>query len=156
MPFNQSISPQSSIGDDLRILLSEGKVTTQEDICNALDKLGHSVNQSKVSRLLRKVGAVKSKNESGQVVYRLPIEPAPPTIDSELSTLLIDVKSNETTIIVTTSPGAAQLIARVLDYHKSTLGILGTIAGDDTIFIAPKQVASIDESILKIREMLFY
>lgn len=151
----QTESFQGSVSDDLRTLLSEGKVTTQEDICHALEKLGHAVNQSKVSRLLRKLGAVKSKNESGQIVYRLPIEPAPPTIDSELSTLLIDVKANESNIIVTTSPGAAQLIARILDYHKNTLHILGTIAGDDTIFIAPKQISSIEQSVKKIREMLF-
>lgn len=155
MSLSNQQSRHGSVSDDLRTLLSEGKVTTQEDICNALEKLGHAINQSKVSRLLRKLGAVKSKNELGQIVYRLPMEPAPPTIDSELSTLLIDVKANETTIIVTTSPGAAQLIARILDYHKNKLDILGTIAGDDTIFIAPKVNANIDDSVKKIREMLF-
>ncbi len=148
-------SPQTSVSDDLRSLLSEGQVTTQDDICNALEQLGHSTNQSKISRLLRKLGAVKSKNEAGEIVYRLPMEPAPPTIDSQLSSLLIDVQANETTIILTTSPGSAQLIARILDYHKNKLALFGTIAGDDTIFIAPKSNADIDESVKKIREMLF-
>lgn len=155
MPVTNKQSKQSSVTVDLRALLSEGKVTTQEDICNALEKLGHVINQSKVSRLLRKLGAVKSKNELGQIVYRLPMEPAPPTISSKLSTLLIDVSANETTIIVTTSPGAGQLIARILDYHKSNLDILGTIAGDDTVFVAPKSITTIDRVVKKIREMLF-
>lgn len=147
--------PPSILSDDLRALLIEGKVTTQEDICSALEGLGHSVNQSKVSRLLRKIGAVKSKNEQGQIVYRLPKEPAPPTITSQLSSLVIDIVANETTIIVNTSPGSAQLIARVLDYNKNTAQILGTIAGDDSIFIAPKSVKKIKESITEIRKLLF-
>lgn len=72
MPIKKQTSGRHSVSDDLRTLLSEGKVTTQEDICTALEKLGHAINQSKVSRLLRKLSAVKSKNELGQIVYRLP------------------------------------------------------------------------------------
>ena len=149
------MSKQFELSDDLRNLLIEGKVTTQEDICAALETLGHSVNQSKISRLLRKLGAVKSKNEQGQIVYRLPREPAPPTISSELSSLVIDIVANETTIIVNTSPGAAQLIARVLDYHKDEFQILGTIAGDDSIFIAPKSTKTIQDCVNQIRLLLF-
>lgn len=148
------MTTNSTLNNDLRKLLIEGKVTTQEAICATLTDLGHNINQSKVSRLLRKVGAVKSKNEQGQIVYRLPHEPAPPTMSCELSTLIIDITSNETTIIVYTSPGAAQLIARVLDYHKVKIGILGTIAGDDAIFIAPQSIKKIHASVDNIKNIL--
>jgi transcriptional regulator of arginine metabolism len=141
--------------EDLRRLLIEGKVTTQEELCTSLESLGHEgVNQSKISRLLRKVGAVKSKNERGEIVYRLPHEPAPPVITSPLSELIIDVVANEVMVIVYTSPGAGQLIARVLDYHKKDLGIIGTIAGDDTIFVAPTSVKNIQQTSLAISQML--
>lgn len=146
---------QVTLIDELRRLLLEGTVTTQEDICMSLESLGHVVNQSKVSRLLRKIGAIKSKNEHGQIVYRLPHEPAPPTTNSQLSTLIIDISANETTIIVYTSPGSAQLIARIIDYHKRDLQVLGTIAGDDAIFIAPKSIKTIDSSINAIKKLLF-
>jgi len=145
---------QSSLIEDLRRLLSEGKVTTQDDICQALEALDHAVNQSKVSRLLRKIGAVKSKNEQGQVVYRLPHEPAPPTLDANIASLIIDIVHNETTIIVNTSPGSAQLVARILDYHKKSIHILGTIAGDDAIMITPKSMKSISDSITAIKMLL--
>ncbi len=144
-----------ALTDDLRKLLLDGEVTTQEDICTALETLGHAVNQSKVSRLLRKVGAVKSKNERGEIVYRLPHEPAPPTTSSKLSSLIIDIIANETTIIVTTSPGSAQLIARILDYHKKKLHILGTLAGDDAIFVAPESIKNIDAVTESVRNLLF-
>lgn len=141
--------------DDLRALLLEGKVTKQEDICAVLLKKGHQVNQSKISRLIRKLDAIKSKNEQGQVVYRLAHEPAPPTTASQLSNLLIDAVANETVIIVKTAPGAAQLIARILDYHKEKIQILGTIAGDDTIFVAPTSIKTIQTSLMAIRQVLF-
>lgn len=153
--MSQKQSNQSDLLDDLRQLLLEGKVNRQEDICTVLQSKGHPVNQSKISRLIHKLDAIKSKNELGQVVYRLAREPAPPTTSSQLSSLVIDVISNETTIIVNTSPGAAQLIARVLDYHKANMKILGTIAGDDSIFIAPQSIREIAYSLNQIKKLLF-
>lgn len=141
--------------DDLRRLLMEGKVATQEELCAELESLGHPVNQSKVSRMLRKIGAVKSKDEHGEIVYRLQLEPAPPTTTSQLSSLIIDVDANETTIVVYTSPGSAQLIARILDYHKKQINILATIAGDDAIFVAPTSIKNIAHSVKEIRKLLF-
>lgn len=143
------------LSEDLRKLLIEGSITTQDDICAALQAKGHQVNQSKISRLIRKLDAIKSKNEDGQIVYRLAREPAPPTTNTELSKLVIDVVANETLIIVNTSPGAAQLIARVLDYHKDKIQMIGTIAGDDSIFIAPTSIKTIQESLNMIKDLLF-
>ena len=139
--------------EDLRALLFEGEVNSQEAICDVLANKGHDINQSKVSRLLRKIGAVKSKNEKGEIVYHLPFEPAPPTLQSDLASLVIDVVCNESLIIVNTSPGAAQLLARVIDYHKKSLEVLASIAGDDTIFIAPcstKTIKTTKDAISKL------
>src|SRR3990167_7032167 len=144
-----------SLTEDLRILLLEGSVTTQDDICAALQAKGHHVNQSKISRLIRKLDAIKSKNELGQVAYRLAREPAPPTTN-QLSNLVIDVIANEIIIIVNTSPGAAQLIARVLDYHREKIQIIGTIAGDDSIFVAPSSINTIGDSLREIKNLLFH
>ncbi len=145
---------QQQLLQDLRELLREGAITKQEEICAELQAKGHQVNQSKISRLIRKLNAMKSKNELGQIVYRLAREPAPPTTSSQLSSLIINIIANETTIVVNTSPGAAQLVARVLDYHKDKLDILGTIAGDDSIFIAPMSIQSIEHSLNIIRQLL--
>jgi len=57
-------------------------------------------------------------------------------------------------IIIRTSPGAAQLIARLLDSLSKSDGVLGTIAGDDTIFIAPTNISEITQTIEKL-ELLF-
>jgi len=130
---------------DLRNLLLQGVTATQETICAALQDKGHLVNQSKVSRLLRKINAIKSKNAQGEMVYRLPHDVAPPSIKTSLSELIIEVVANETTIIVKTSPGSASLIARIIDDKECD--IIGTIAGDDAIFIAPRSVKKINETL---------
>jgi len=48
-------------------------------------------------------------------------------------------------VVIHTSPGAAQLIARLLDSLGKAEGILGTIAGDDTIFITPARTFSVKQ-----------
>lgn len=134
----------NEIIDDLRKLLIAGVNTTQETMCQELEALGHKVNQSKISRLLRKINAIKVKNENGEMVYHLPHDATPPPVASTLEDLVIEVLANESMIIIRTSPGAASLIARIIDHKKCE--ILGTIAGDDSIFVAPKSIAKIDNT----------
>jgi len=67
---------------------------------------------------------------------------------------VIDIVANESMIIIKTSPGAASLLARVLDQKKCQ--VLGTIAGDDTIFVAPESIQSIEQSLSLIRRQLGY
>jgi transcriptional regulator of arginine metabolism len=88
------------------------------------------------------------------MVYCLPAELGVPTAKSPLRQLVLDIEYNEVMIILRTSPGAAQLIARLLDSLSKSDGVLGTIAGDDTIFIAPTNVGKIEETITKL-ELLF-
>ncbi len=146
-------SPQDII-TDLQDIIRTGFATTQETICHALQNKGYDVNQSKISRLLRKIGAVKAKNESGQVVYRLPKEPAPPTSSSQLASLIIEIVYNETNLMVHTNPGSASLIARLIDHHRETLHILGTIAGDDTILVIPKSCKDITDIYQGIKSLV--
>lgn len=138
--------------NDLKKLLLEDGNGTQESICAALEAKGHQVNQSKVSRLLRKINAIKSKNAAGDMVYCLPHDAEAPPVSSALSELVLDIQSNENMIVIQTSPGAASLIARVIDHKKCQ--VLGTIAGDDTIFVAPNAVASLQHTLQLIKDCL--
>lgn len=138
----------------LRSLLLGGEASTQEDICEVLEKRGYDVNQSKVSRLLRKIGAVKVVNTRGQTIYSLPREPAPPTMNTPLRNLILEVASNETMVVIFTSPGSASMVARILDYTQISSEVLGTIAGDDTIFVAPKSIKDIKKLHNEINELL--
>jgi transcriptional regulator of arginine metabolism len=140
--------------ESLRSLLLSGGASTQEDICAVLEKKGYEINQSKVSRLLRKIGAVKVVNTRGQTIYSLPREPAPPTMTTPLRNLILEVSSNETMVVIFTSPGSASMVARILDYTQISSEVLGTIAGDDTIFVAPKSIKDIKKLHEEINELL--
>jgi transcriptional regulator of arginine metabolism len=140
MPKNEL--KKASIIGALQTLLRNKSVGTQEEIRLALQNLGFVVNQVHVSRLLHKIGAIKM-TEGEKVVYRLPTELISHSPKDTLKQLILNMSHNEAIIVIQTSPGAAQLVARLLDLGKET-GILGTIAGDDTIFIAPKKIKEIN------------
>lgn len=119
---------------------------SQGEIVEALKSQGFdNISQSKVSRMLSKFGAVRTRNARGDMVYCLPPELGMPTAKSPLKQLVLDIVHNNVMVIIRTSPGAAQLIARLLDSLSQKDGVLGTIAGDDTIFIAPADVSKIED-----------
>lgn len=138
----------------LRDLIREEIANTQENICKVLKQKKFDVTQSTISRDLRRIGAVKTTNKLGQTVYKLPSEHAstlPLTVSHSLGGLLIAIESNENLIVLHTAPSSASLVARHLDSMRSELGILGTIAGDDAIFIAPASVKKIPALIKRIK-----
>lgn len=138
-----------------RELLSKGKARTQEDLKIALQKQGFEINQSKISRLLRKIGAVKTTGVEGQISYQMPLEPEPPAKGSLVDNLVLDLAYNEIMIVVRTSPGSASLIARVIDHNAEKLNTLGTVAGDDTIFIVPQSIQTIEKTVQALKNLLF-
>ena len=137
-----------------KALLKEERFGSQGDIVSALKSQGFdNISQSKVSRMLSKFGAVRTRNAKQEMVYCLPAELGVPTAKSPLKQLVLDVVHNDVMIIIRTSPGAAQLIARLLDSLSKAEGVLGTIAGDDTIFIAPAKVSEIEATTDKVRQL---
>ena len=139
-----------------KALLREERFGSQAEIVTALHEMGYeNINQSKVSRMLSRFGAVRTRNAKMEMVYCLPVELGVPTINSPLQNLVLNVDHNGFLLVIHTSPGAAQLIARLLDSLGKAEGILGTIAGDDTIFITPTAETDMDElydSVLELFE----
>jgi transcriptional regulator of arginine metabolism len=146
---------QEALIQAFKELLKQEQFGSQGDIVDALKAQGFdNISQSKVSRMLSKYGAVRIRNARQEMVYCLPAELGVPTAKSPLRQLVLDIEHNDVMIIIRTSPGAAQLIARLLDSLSKSDGVLGTIAGDDTIFIAPTDVDKIKQTIVKL-ELLF-
>lgn len=127
---------------------------SQGEIVEVLKEMGFAnISQSKVSRMLSKFGAVRARNAKGDMVYCLPPELGMPTAKSPLKQLVLDVEHNGVMIIIRTTPGAAQLIARLLDSLGRSDGVLGTIAGDDTIFIAPADIEQIEDLRQQVEDL---
>lgn len=149
-----TVEKTDSLSEAFKALLKEEKFGSQSEIVTALQELGFThVNQSKISRMLTKFGAVRTRNTKMEMVYQLPAELSVPTTSSPLKNLVVDIDHNDVLVVVRTSPGAAQLIARLLDSMGKAEGILGTIAGDDTIFITPTRETSITTLIHNITDL---
>jgi transcriptional regulator of arginine metabolism len=70
-----------------------------------------------------------------------------------LNDLVRQIDDNGTLVVVHTTPGAAQVVAGVLDRAKVP-EVLGTIAGDDAIFVAPARGVTTSRVIKKLRELV--
>lgn len=149
-PERESRSESQERLDALRKLLSSGLLSSQEELRLELINRKFDVTQSTISRDLRRLGAVRGVDGSGRAVYRMPEESNIPIRASSLRDLVLSMKSNGTLIVIKTSPGSASLVARHLDQTNPGKAILGTIAGDDTIFVAlakPQKGSEAIESI---------
>jgi transcriptional regulator of arginine metabolism len=133
-------------------LIRSGTLSSQEELAERLSGLGFAVTQATISRDLDQIGAVKVRRPGG-LSYALPEQvqgaPAP-----RLATLLRDfVRSIDTAanlVVVKTPPGSAHLIGVALD-QSDYAEIVGTICGDDTIFIACGSSAIAAELATKLR-----
>jgi len=147
--MSPSVSERFTI---LRKILESGKNSTQEEIRDMLEAKGHDVNQSTISRDLRKLGAIKGTDPKGRTVYRLSDSaPEASFVSQSLGDLILNILHNDSMIVIQTTPGSASLVARHLDMNRPA-DILGTIAGDDTIFVAPSKDHTIKQTIAAIRD----
>jgi transcriptional regulator of arginine metabolism len=128
----------------IRRLIRGRRVSTQEDLRTLLAEQGFEVTQGTLSRDLARLGARRAPGAAGGTVYELPIaNDAPPSNDllAPLQRLVLRVRDNGSLVVVNTTPGAAPAVALVLDQARLP-DVLGTLAGDDTVFVAPVQAAS--------------
>jgi transcriptional regulator of arginine metabolism len=137
----------------LKKILESGKNSTQEELRDMLEARGHDVNQSTISRDLKKIGALKGTDHKGRTIYRLSetVSETSSFANQSMSDLILNIAHNDSMIVIQTSPGSASLVARRLDMDRPA-DILGTIAGDDTIFVAPSKEYSMKQTITAIRE----
>jgi len=146
---------ESKLIQAFKNLLKEQCYASQGELAEALAEQGFlNMSQAKISRLLSKLGAVKTRNANNDMIYILPDELAVPKSKHSIESVVLSVRHNGMQIILKTGIGGAPLISRMLDSMGESGGILGTLAGDDTIFIAPVDAARIDEITDSIKLLL--
>jgi transcriptional regulator of arginine metabolism len=121
-------------------LIKTGVVHSQSDLVKLLKKAGFAVTQATASRDLEELGAVRSRSESGELVYQIGVT-ADGAIARSLplpSDLILSVEASGNLAVVRTPPGGAQFLASSLD-NSGLKSIIGTIAGDDTVLVVSKK-----------------
>lgn len=139
----------------IRRLVASGEMHTQEDLVEALRREGVLVTQATVSRDMVELGLVRTA-AGGRTIYALPerVTLADSAVARRrLSHLLGEVPlafgDAAALLVVRTSPGLANMIAVTLD-ACAYAEIVGTVAGDDTIFVALRAEADRD----RVRQVL--
>lgn len=121
-------------------LVSENYIETQEMLCELLNDAGFSVTQATVSRDIRELALIKSVGEGGSGRYSVPLlkREAMASKGSIFYNMISDSVSSVdhamNTAVIKCTSGMAQAICAKLDSTELP-GVVGTIAGDDTIFI---------------------
>jgi transcriptional regulator of arginine metabolism len=120
-------------------ILEKSAVNSQQQLVDMLAAAGIEATQATVSRDLEEIGAVKVRAAGGDSVYAVPDLPKDRVAPEEhlrrvLGDWVVEVTSSANLVVVRTPPGSAHVVASALD-RAGLPGILGTVAGDDTILV---------------------
>lgn len=166
---NRPTFPQTKSARHRRVveLLTSHRVRSQSQLSRLLSADGLDVTQATLSRDLDELGAVKIRDAGGALVYAVPAEggdttprlaPEEGATESRLGRLceelLVSADASANLVVLRTPPGAAQFFASAID-RTATPGILGTIAGDDTVLLIcrdPHGGAAVAEYLLTLAE----
>jgi transcriptional regulator of arginine metabolism len=156
-------------------ILERTAVRSQEELADCLASRGVRVTQTTLSRDLEELGAVRLRGPDGALFYALPGEPggpgsrpglaqAPATtrpaqeptarLARAAAELLVAAEASGNLVVLRTPAGAAQFLASVID-HADWPGILGTVAGDDTVLVIARDPPGGDElaqALLRLAE----
>ncbi|QXT63889.1 arginine repressor [Tessaracoccus palaemonis] len=140
----------------LRQLLQEARYTSQGELIDALGEHGIVVSQPTLSKDLLELGAVRQRAVGGALVYAAALEEGEDAVLEKLARLcaelLQSIRHAGTQILIKTPPGAAQYFASYLD-QACLHGVLGTIAGDDTLLVIATDDEAAESTVGQISEM---
>lgn len=124
------------------MLISSQELCSQDEVLRALEKEGFVVTQATLSRDLKQLKVAKAASMNGKYVYVLPNETMYKRVSSPRSAREMLMTSGYQSIqfsgniaVIKTRPGYASSIAYNID-TTDIPGVMGSIAGDDTIFVA--------------------
>jgi transcriptional regulator of arginine metabolism len=122
--------------DAVARILRTRRIGTQEELLDALRAAGFEATQATLSRDLARLGARRVSRPEGGTVYELADGAGDGNALGALRGLVSEIAANASLVVVRTHPGSAPAVARAIDL-AAVPEVLGTIAGDDTIFVAP-------------------
>ena len=119
-------------------LVKDQKLSTQTELAKALRKAGFGAVQTTVSRDVAELGLVKVRDEEGRLVYALPGAADLSRLGELVAALrrwTLSLTATGDLVVISTPPGTANALGRAID-AAGLADVAGTVAGDDTIFVA--------------------
>lgn len=140
----------------IRDILSTERIATQEELCEALSNRGYDVTQATVSRDIKELRLIKIPDEMGYR-YAFPDTHGSRSSNERIKRVFQDsviyLDFSENIIIIKTLPGTAQTVASVIDAIEND-NLLGTVAGDDTLFVLVKPKGAVEKVLAAFRKLI--
>ena len=144
----------------LRLIISSQQLGSQDELLSALQKEGFKLTQATLSRDLKQLKVAKAASMSGNYVYVLPNETmykrvSTPNSVREMMKVpgFVSINFSGNMGVIKTRPGYASSIAWNID-NSDIPEIIGTIAGDDTIFIVIKEGVRAQEVVEALSDVV--
>ena len=129
-------------------IIESRTVSTQQELRKALIKEGYNVTQATVSRDINDLNLVKVRTPSGRYAYgvsgRDDALGNPEKFSKLFTEAMIKADAAQNIVVIKSYPGMANALCSLIDAMKNP-DIVGTIAGDDTIFVVIKEGVSHNE-----------
>lgn len=137
-------------------LVSKGSIFTQKELMEALQEAGFSVTQATVSRDVRSLRLVKVHTPKGRRCYaidRKREDAQEQALVRVFRSVVLSIEQSGSLIVLRTLNASAGAAAEAIDQMRFD-GILGTIAGDNTIFVAAASNEAAAETAAKFSVLL--
>lgn len=122
----------------IRNIIQAETIRSQEELLNSLSDKGIAVTQATLSRDIKQLGIVKMHDDNGLYIYTLPDAMPSSENTNYIEPPKLDIEFSGNLAVLKTKPGYANAVAFNID-NRAPREILGTIAGDDTILIIPRE-----------------
>lgn len=119
-------------------LLRDGTITSQAQLLELLAAEGHEVSQATISRDLQALGAIKAGDDGYTLGLRGASSRAEHDVGHALSEFALQITATGNLVVLSTPPGAAQVVAATID-SAALPGVIGTVAGDDTLLVIAEE-----------------
>ncbi len=137
-------------------LIRTRHVATQAELRELLSARGFDVTQATLSRDLAKLHARRASLPDGGTAYELEgfaaRSGAEPAQLAAMADMVVGVRDGAAMVVVHTRPGVAAAIATLLDQARLD-SVIGTIAGDDTIFVVPERKVTAKALAKRLEQM---
>jgi len=137
-------------------LIAEYEIDTQEELLRRLNQKGFTVTQATVSRDIRELGLVKVQSSTG---YKYSVNLNRDSVDmsfkfhSVFAEAVTEINSAENMVVIRCYHGMANAACAALD-SISWKDVVGTIAGDDTIFCVMRDKAAAVDFVEQLRKLI--
>ena len=136
-------------------LIKSNSIETQSELLEMLKKDGYNVTQATVSRDIKEMRLIKVLDRDGRYKYASEVvsHDERESYTYLYSTAVIGIDYSHSLVVIKTKSGMAQAVCAAIDStHRA--GIMGSIAGDDTIFVAARTDAAAQNFVSDLKKLV--